>query len=79
MTDIKTSVLFESGKPAMVMMDYLIDAADLIKSKDNNNDEMRYDTVTAFFLFNSTCLIHVRIYNLQSISIILLSPPFGTI
>ncbi|KAI4463839.1 glycine n-methyltransferase [Holotrichia oblita] len=38
MTDIKTSVLFECGKPAMVMMDYLINVSDLLK-KDSYNEE----------------------------------------
>lgn len=39
MTDIKTSVLFECGKPAMVMMDYMINVSDVLKSKDAYNEE----------------------------------------
>lgn len=34
MTDIKTSVLYVSGKPNMVTLDYLI-------STDNSGDEVR--------------------------------------
>lgn len=42
MIDIKTSVLYESAKPAMVMLDYMIDASSLLKYKGTSNgDDVR--------------------------------------
>ncbi|XP_022900931.1 glycine N-methyltransferase [Onthophagus taurus] len=40
MTDIKTSVLFEAGRPAMVMMDYLINVSEQEKNKPINEDDI---------------------------------------
>ncbi|KRT83478.1 methyltransferase [Oryctes borbonicus] len=39
MIDIKTSVLFEAGKPAMVMLDYIIDASGVLRTRDSNKED----------------------------------------
>ncbi|GJQ74933.1 hypothetical protein Trydic_g9561 [Trypoxylus dichotomus] len=39
MLDIKTSVLFEAGKPTMIILDYVIDSSSLLKSQNGIKDD----------------------------------------
>ena len=54
MTDIKTSVLYVSGKPALVTLDYLIDASSIY----GKNEEINYDQVTYVLFYNRPTKIH---------------------
>jgi len=50
MTDIKTSVLYVSGKPSLVTMDYLIDCTDYMGKEEKEERIQTEDTVSEFRL-----------------------------
>jgi len=50
MTDIKTSVLYVSGKPTLVTMDYLIDCTDYMRKEEKEERIQTEDTVSEFRL-----------------------------